>query len=107
MALRSIHEFLYRYTTNRRSCALYNPRIFFYRVDGKNLLPYLIAKQEAADKARSKPKLSEKDIASLTKQLLMALQYLHQQGIAYLDIKVIFFILDCFVSSKLFFLEDQ
>ncbi|XP_028409040.1 death-associated protein kinase 2-like [Dendronephthya gigantea] len=56
-------------------------------VDGKNLLPYLIAKQEAADKARSKPKLSEKDIALLTKQLLMALQYLHQQGIAYLDIK--------------------
>lgn len=56
-------------------------------VDGKNLLPYLIAKQELAAQSRSKPKLSEKDIAILVKQLLTALQYLHQQQIAYLDIK--------------------
>ena len=55
--------------------------------DGKNLLPFLIGKQEAAEKSRSKPKLSEKDIAALTNQLLTALEYLHKQGIAYLDIK--------------------
>lgn len=56
-------------------------------VDGKNLLPYLIGKQEEAEKNKRKSKLSEKDVATLIKQLLTALQYLHQQNIAYLDIK--------------------
>ncbi len=71
------------------SCLLLkSPNLFSCRVDGKNLLPYLIGKQEAADASRSRPKLTEKDIAVLVKQLLTALQYLHQQNIAYLDIKV-------------------
>ena len=59
-----------------------------FRVEGQNLLQYLIGKQEQADKNKRMKRLAEKDIALLVQQLLEALKYLHDKHIAYLDIKV-------------------